>query len=49
MKPFWFQKGTINYTVYSPPTGVDYSGVIAGRVRSPEMKKFYTEKSKENF
>ena len=34
-------------TVYSPPTGVDYSGVIAGRVRSPEIKKFYTEKSKE--
>ena len=28
------------YSILPPPTGVDYSGVIAGRVRSPEMKNF---------
>ena len=31
-------------TVDPPPAGVDYSGVIAGRVRSPEMKIFLCRK-----
>ena len=37
--------GYLQYT--PPPTGVDYSGVIAGRVRSPEMKNILYRKSKE--
>ena len=43
-----FSRCDLPYSIL-PPTGVDYSGVIAGRVRSPEMKNFYTEKSKEYF